>query len=186
MKSARIVACPTFQLSRYNFRMIHRVVCLILIALLPVNQAAICCAHTHEGQDDSTPHVHLPWTSHGSHSHGHHHAHGHHHHGHHHHGSDSHSHQSTDHDQSQHDAELKRDTESSLGHHEEAVVFCTEANILNTACSIDLDDSDHVAIDCAFESRPVKDCFDRASFKLQDTAARAQCAILLQTCCLRI
>jgi len=163
--------------------MIHRVVCLILIAALPVNQAAMCCAHVHEGQDDSTTHVHLPWTSHESHSHAHH-AHGHHH-GYHHHGSDDHLHH-PEQDASQHDAELKRDTESSLDYHEEAVVFCTVAKFLNTDRSSDLDDSPRIAFGCVVESELQPSCSDKAISNFRDTTARIQCAILLQTCCLRI
>lgn len=55
--------------------MFRRIVCLLLVPVLLANQAAMCCAHTHQyGETDDHPtraHVHLSGGSHGPHSDGH-------------------------------------------------------------------------------------------------------------------
>jgi hypothetical protein len=165
--------------------MLHRVLCLLLIVVLPASQAAIGFAHAHSGNEVSTPHVHLPWTSDGAHSHSHDHAHSHHHHGHHHHEPADHKHQ-------QDDTDLN---DQSLEHQGEAVVFCTEATFLNSNETIDLDDSDVIAFGCLAATSPafsgVAESFSTASAtdafsSSSATAMRAQCAVFLQTSRLRL
>ncbi len=110
---------------RYDLRMIRQVLCLILMPALLANQAALCCAHSHEGHTNSAPHIHFSTTSHGSHFHSH--SHDHHHHG------DVHEHhhhrpvKKTDESQN---ASPQIDASSHLDGHDGAVFVCKHSSFL--------------------------------------------------------
>lgn len=161
--------------------MIHRVLCLLLVPALLANQAALCCAHTHEGHADAAPHVHLPWNSHGSHGHSHSHGHDHHHGSHHHHEMEHHSHSTNDSDA---DCKVIPGRKGETQH--DAVIDYTEATFLTHTKRIV---SEHELL-----AMPVFELPDVIRQNTQgkrfseplSIAARYRCAIFLQTLSLRL
>ncbi len=98
--------------------MIRRIICLLLLPALLLNQAAMCCAHSHEGQTNSAPHIHLSGTSHDGHSHVQ--SHGHY-----------HDASSTSAATEIHGSQHQVSESSQLDHHHDAVFFCKHGSFLS-------------------------------------------------------
>lgn len=160
--------------------MIRRIVHLLLVTVLLANQSIACCAHSHECESGSTPHIHLSWEAEGSHSHGHHHGHSHSH-------DASHSHHAPtkdNGDQSDTDSNLKQD--SLADQHEDGLIYCTDSNYLTQSKSDCSTNFCQLALSC--DSVPfVSSTTDRPKHaRSEDARARYRCGIFLQTRSLRL
>lgn len=188
--------------------MMRRILCLILVPVLFANQLVVCCAHVHgaqqghAGSGEATPHVHLPWSSH-HHHHGchHNHAHGEHHHGHLDTSSHSHGHSSPDrHSHFHPEDESAKDSEPPVPkfelspscceiEHHDAVVHCQQSSLLNSSSRLVLVESMQIANAVFSEPFSLKNSSRPMGWPIAKTSrgsARLDCALYLQTGCLRL
>lgn len=161
--------------------MFQRIARLILVTVLLANQMAVCCAHSHEGESGTTPHIHLSWDA-DVHSHGHHHGHGH---SHSHDASHSH-HAPTENSSDDNDSDSNLNQDSLADQHEDGLIYCTDSNFFTQPTTDSITDSHQLGVSCESVSFVVS-AADRLPHTMpEDERARYCSGIFLQIRSLRL